>query len=340
MRALPSAERLACLIVGVLMLLVALRGQFGPTPIIWPSFTSKLLMPLAFLVTGLALRLFTANARSAAVLVAMGLYPLFATALSLACYLAFPLSRPLIDEQLMALDALFFDWGAAVARMAEYPTLSALLRWVYLSSLFQLLALLLWLGATGRVARLQALQLTGMLAGCMTLAFWLIWPSFGPSAHIALAPGTEAAANLLVTNAYGAHLMHLAEHGVARIENHLLLGTVAFPSFHIVMAFMAVAFSRGTLLFWPLVVLNLLMVPATLVHGGHYAVDLLGGAVVFALALHLVGRLMAGSATEPAPAPVPAPGSEIAAHEKPGILGGAAQGAGLVHRLLPFRLRV
>ena len=56
-----------------------------------------------------------------------------------------------------------------------------------------------------------------------------------------------------------------------------LMGLIAFPSMHTVMALMTTLFARGTRLFWPLVLINLLMIPAILLQGGHHVVDVLGG---------------------------------------------------------------
>jgi membrane-associated phospholipid phosphatase len=173
--------------------------------------------------------------------------------------------------------------------LAQYPDVAWLLKYVYLSSFPQLLALLLLLGLLGRVDRLHQFLLTGMMAGVLTIGFWTIWPSFGPSAYLQIDPQVIAAAHLLVTPDYGANLMDLAQNGIGRIEKHQMLGTVAFPSFHIVMAFMAAWFARGTWLFWPYLVLNILMVPATLTHGGHHLIDVFGGVAMFAACYALSG---------------------------------------------------
>lgn len=261
--------------------------------IAWPGFAAGIALFGKIAAFGLLVRMRGHAPHLASMLVVIGLFPVFASVLSVATMLAFPLQRPLIDDQLFAIDALFgYNWDAAVTALAEYPRFSALLSKIYLSSFPQLLVLAIYLGLTRRVTRMYHLLLTGMIAAVMTLAFWLLWPSFGPSAYLSLPQEVIEATGLVVTPDYGAVLMHFGEHGVGRIESHLVLGSVAFPSYHMVMALMVVVFARGTWLFWPALAVNLLMIPATLTHGGHHLIDLPGGLIAFVLAAMLAARLL------------------------------------------------
>ena len=72
----------------------------------------------------------------------------------------------------------------------------------------------------------------------------------------------------------------------------LLGGLVAFPSIHMVMALMVAWYSRGTWAFFAFCVSSLLMIPATLLHGGHHLSDLFGGLALFALAVSLARWLV------------------------------------------------
>jgi membrane-associated phospholipid phosphatase len=47
------------------------------------------------------------------------------------------------------------------------------------------------------------------------------------------------------------------------------------------MAMIVTWYIRGTVFLVPVLLVNLAMVPATMLHGGHHLVDLLGGVVVF-----------------------------------------------------------
>lgn len=294
---LHRGEVLGFAVLGGLTALLALLLAGGSTRIDWGAFVSGFVFYGTIMAFGLWFRLFGRLPRLSATLIALGFFPIFASLLAMINYLQFPLARPLIDAHLMRIDAaLGYDWAAGVAWLAERPRLSAAMAFVYLMALPQLGILLLWLGLTGRLVQLHRLVLTGMIAGMLTVAFWTAFPSFGPSPHVDLDPETARRAGVLVTNAYGAHLMDLAANGIAVIDKHQILGVIGFPSFHIVMGVLAAWFARGTRLAWPMALSCAVMVPATALHGGHHLVDLAGGAAAFALALWLCGRLLPAGA--------------------------------------------
>lgn len=290
---LHRGERLGFLILAALGGLPAALHLRGQAVVVWAAFVDGFVFYRAIMAIGLVLRIAGRMARPSLTLIALGFYPVYASLLALVGYMQFPLTRPTIDSLLIRIDAaLGYDWAAGVAWLAGHPGLSRRLAWVYLSALPQLALLLVVLGALGRVSALHRMLLTGMIAGLVMIAFWSLWPSFGPSAVVPLDPALAARAGVLVSNDYGAELMRLAAEGIGRIEKHRLLGTVAFPSFHILMAMLAVWFARGTWLFGPYAAVNLAIVPATALHGGHHLVDLIGGLMLFALALFCASRLI------------------------------------------------
>lgn len=290
---LHPGEKLCLAIIAFAGLAMMLAVYLSPTEVVWDEFRAGFLFSGWIVLAGFGLRLLNWFSKISVTLVAVGFFPIYANAAALAAYMVFPLSRPLIDMQLMAMDhALGYDWAQAVIWLADYPGLADLMRVVYLSSMPQLLMLLIVLGLMGRVLALHRMLATGMIAGIMTYAFWMLFPSFGPSAYQSLPAEVVAVTGLLASPDYGAMLMDLALNGVERIEKHKLLGTVAFPSFHIFMALLAVWFARGTALFWPYLLLNIIILPATLTHGGHHLVDVPAGALVFWLAYLLVCKLL------------------------------------------------
>lgn len=73
-------------------------------------------------------------------------------------------------------------------------------------------------------------------------------------------------------------------------------GVVCFPSFHTIMGLIAVAMWRKhPIVFWPALACLALMLVSTLPFGGHYAVDLVGGAAVWGAWFALSRRLEAAS---------------------------------------------
>lgn len=290
---LYRGERIGTAILLAVCGVLAVLTTIASPVIVWDKFIHGFASYGIIMVSGLLLRVAGWLPRLSLTLVAVGFFPIFSSLIALTGYMFFPLQRPLIDETLFRIDDfLGYDWVLAVTWLAEYPQLSTVLKYVYLSSLPQLLLLLLVLGFLGRVVALHRLVVTGMLAACCITLFWAVFPSFGPSAYLDVPADVIARAGLLVTPEYGAQLMDLAQNGIARIEKHQLLGTMAFPSFHILMATLALFFARGTWLFWPYVAVNAFMIPATLTHGGHHLIDMPGGVVLFVLSYALAVRLL------------------------------------------------
>lgn len=291
---LHRGEKLALIIVLAVCAVLVILQTTSTSVIIWSAFIETFMFYLSIMGIGVAVRCTGWQPRISLTFIALGFYPLFASFLALTGYLLFPLQRPLIDDTLFAIDAVFgYDWVAAVEWLAQYPRLAIVLLLIYGSSLLQLLLLLFVLGLLGRAGQLHRMLLTGMIAGVLTIGFWSLFPSFGPAAYLMPPPEAIASSRLLVTPDYGLMLMELAQNGIGQIEKHEMLGTVAFPSFHILMACLAVWFARRTWLFWPYLFINILMIPATLVHGGHHLIDLPGGVVLFVICLKLVNRIMA-----------------------------------------------
>ena len=202
-----------------------------------------------------------------------------------------------IDPMLMRADAaLGFDWASFAGQVSQTGWFAQMLGWVYQSSLVQLGAMILVLGLSGRQVALHRFMLSGILCSCFTLLIWSLAPSFGPSPYVMLAPDVEAQLGRIVDPAYAGQLLALLRNGAGTIDADRLIGLIAFPSMHTVMAAMAVCYARRTALFWPLAALNLLMIPAILVHGGHHLVDVLGGLALFALVWLWVRRLVPGDA--------------------------------------------
>lgn len=298
---LYRAEALTLGCIAALVATIAALYLTGSTEVAWSGFAMKSTLAMTLALFGCWLRIRGWLGMTSVTFVAFGLYAIHSNLLAIVNYLLFPLQRPLIDDALLRFDAwLGYDWARAVAWLAQWPEVSGWLAWLYLTSIPQLVLLIVLLGVLRRPLQLHCMIVTGIVAATATIAFWSFWPSFGPSAHVALDPDLADRAGLVVRPEYGAYLIKLGAEGLARLETHLILGTVAFPSFHTVMLLMVVVYTRGTPVFWPAVLLNLPMIPAILVHGGHHLADILGGAVVFALAAALSRRVLAADLYQPA----------------------------------------
>ncbi|MBV9290554.1 MAG: phosphatase PAP2 family protein [Hyphomicrobiales bacterium] len=205
-------------------------------------------------------------------------------------YLATSPGLPLLDSRLAAMDrSLGIDWLRLVAMANSNRTVSAALVLAYRSTLPLVLAtgvILALFNDRIRLAEFLAILALSSLLGEILMAFI---PAAGAYAYYA--PAREIFSNF--TGAGGlAHLQTFSSlrHDAAPVLDFTkLVGLVSFPSFHTVWAIVtAYAFRKLRLLFWPVAVLNALVIVSTLPEGGHHFADVIAGFVLAALSIAVV----------------------------------------------------
>ena len=279
------AEQLLVFLIFATGILSVTLAHLKDQPVAWAAFGVSFIPALGLLILGLYLRGPKGAPRLSQLAIVNAIYIGFSGVIAILIYLRFPIEGTLIDTQLAQWDTTFgFDWGAFVGWLSTYPTFGSLLAPIYLSSLPQLFVLICVLACAGRSARLNQALLAGTLSLCLTVGFWWIWPSIGPSAYVPIPVEQATAINLFHGPELGAKLAGLVAHGTPIIHPNDIMGTIAFPSYHTVMMLVVVWYLRGMWFFWPALALNTLMVPAILSHGGHYLVDTFGGLTAFIVA--------------------------------------------------------
>lgn len=223
--------------------------------------------------------------RIATVTMCTGLFMIFTSAMALLNYLFLPNLRPTLDLWLVSLDAkLGYNWVEAVTWSVSHPWLNDILGYAYLSNLYQIVVLIVMLGFSGRIYALHSMVLALTLSGTVTVLFWIMFPSIGPSALFQLPESVTSVSTQVVGTVYGKELTELLYNGTDIIMPNDARGLISFPSFHTVMALAGIWYSRSIKWLFPFfLLLNLAVLPAVLVHGGHHLVDIPAGIAVFAL---------------------------------------------------------
>lgn len=199
----------------------------------------------------------------------------------------------IIDQHLFRIDYFMgFDWKIFTERFADFNILNHILPTIYNSSIAQLIVVILLLGFTGMTRRLHHFLLVGIISSLACISIWSIFPSFGPSAYIQLSPYVDAKLGRVFDAHMGQVLLDLHANGPTIISAKNQLGLIAFPSMHTVMAFMSVYHTRGTPAFWGLLAINILMIPAIIIHGGHHLIDMVAGAILFLACCGLASALL------------------------------------------------
>ncbi|MDF1502328.1 phosphatase PAP2 family protein [Roseisolibacter sp. H3M3-2] len=194
----------------------------------------------------------------------------FGVALELLSYLVTRTGLPLADDALLHADrALGFDWFAWTAAAHADPRLAWALVAAYNSLLPQLvvavMVLALYRGATQLLRRL-------VLSGLATVVISGLVPAVG------LLPGAP----------HVPHFLALRADTLREIDLTRLEGLISFPSYHAALAvIVGHALWEVPYLRLPALLLNLVMLVATISEGGHYLVDVLAGCAVAAGAIAL-----------------------------------------------------
>jgi PAP2 superfamily len=201
---------------------------------------------------------------------------------------------PMIDAQLAHWDrAAGIDVPAIIAWAADYPFWSSLLAIAYESSFPLLFGLIVLLAFTRRFDRLWVLAFVFALTIVVSTSISVVWPARGAFAFF------DYPASLLERLPRGAGIYHLEKFDYFSsdpspvVSFASLQGVVTFPSFHCCLALMTIFATWGLRWFFPISLSwNGLVIMSTVPIGGHYAIDLPGGALLW-LAATATGIAMA-----------------------------------------------
>lgn len=219
--------------------------------------------------------------------------------MGLMSYLGQRLNLPLTDDVLIAIDrALGFDWHAYIAWADENRWASRLFTLAYFSSGPQVMLIVAILFITKQVAHIQRYIIAFILTALITIFFASIFPAVAGYIYydvdIANAyPHLHPAAGRI----HEAPLMALRD-GSMQTLVFPLEGIVTFPSFHSALSILLIYAS------WPVtwlrrisIPLNILVLFATPVDGGHWLIDVIGGVAIALCVIALVRRLTPGMQT-------------------------------------------
>lgn len=297
MRLLPAEKAIAAIIL-VLAVADAAFLMFKPLRVDVLGYAIVLGIGGSLLMAGQYYRVRRNEEGIALAATGAALFTIFSIVFSVFNYMLLPVPRARIDDFLASLDAMAgFNWPAFTGWVTQRETLSLVLKAVYMSSLVQLLVIVLTLGFLRQEKQLHKFLLTGLIGAMLTVGFWSFFPSAGAASAYDPQLVAAAAKGLVAGPEYIAQLTGLIANGADEISPSKTLGLIAFPSFHTVMACMSVAYvTRYRALFAVLAIINIAMLPAIIVHGNHHLMDVFGGIVVFALAAVIAHWIVEGKA--------------------------------------------
>ncbi len=240
------------------------------------------------------------DARIAVTLTGMAQLIAFSMVGATLSYAVASIGRPLWDDTLYRWDqAIGLDWRAYLAFVDARPALGLVYTVAYRSIEIQIIVTVTVLGFGGAARRLRAFVLAFILAGITVILISSAMPAMAMYVHLGLRPRdfshlAPAAAYVHVADLSGLRDGTLRVISLARAE-----GIITFPSFHAALGVIfALALWPVRLLRWPGLALNLTMIAATPIDGGHYFVDLIAGGALGVLAFGVARAISRRSIVE------------------------------------------
>jgi hypothetical protein len=264
----------------------------------WSSF----LLPggaCAVLVVAARFYAWRQDQRIASALAATAMLLVFSAVGGPLSYLAASANFPLQDLFFDAADrALGFGWRGLFDWMNSSPIAHPVFGFAYQSFTLQASVAILCLSFTGRFVHLRTYLLAFMTAAVVTIVISAVVPAQGVWGHYGLNAADHPAINP-VTREFHLPIFHGLRDGSYRLLAGLgSMGIITFPSFHSAIALLFIfAFWPVPVMRWIGLVVNVLMIVATPVDGGHYFIDVIAGVVIavgcWVAARALVDRLLA-----------------------------------------------
>jgi len=198
----------------------------------------------------------------------------------------------LADPYLAQADkALGFDWVAHVAWVNGHPMVRGLLDWGYGQIAYSFIFAAATLMAARKFRRLAEVFIILFIGNQIMISMVWLWPAIGPYTHLAPDPASISHMPSWAGRYSLAHFTALRAHLMTSVTLGKTTGLITFPSFHATAAIITTwaVWRRG--MFWPLLVMNSVMLVSTISMGGHYLIDLIASFVIFVSLAVLVRRL-------------------------------------------------
>ncbi|MCJ2076899.1 phosphatase PAP2 family protein [Methylobacterium sp. E-016] len=190
---------------------------------------------------------------------------------------------PAWDATFMAWDRILgLDWQAYLAFVNARPWLAKINTTTYQSVMPQLIVVVVGLSLTGRLEACRTFVLAVALTAIAAIAISGLMPAETVFMHLGLSQATAPNVPFIDDT----HILALRDGSLKVVSLTDGQGIIAFPSFHAALgAILARAFWHLPWARWPGLFVNLVMVVATPVSGGHYFVDVFAGLGLAGLAM-------------------------------------------------------
>jgi hypothetical protein len=296
------SERFAWSVILAMIAGVALAAPFAPFSLAIQPVAMSLLVAACCLGLAWFYAVPRPDPRLRCAIVHVTQMTLFTAFGSIISYMAASGALPFWDEALLRADkALGLDWMAYLAFVDARPLLGQAFGLAYMSLIPQMLALIIILSMTGRLAAVRTMMLAAILTGLTTVLLSGLMPAMAMYVHMGLTPADFPNLDPAAGFVHVPDMLALRSGAMTVLDIGKVEGIVTFPSYHAALGLiLLVAGWSLPWLRWPFAVVNLLLIAATPIHGGHYFIDVAAGLALAAAGLALARRLAQAPAAEEA----------------------------------------
>lgn len=299
--AVPEIVQLRRILTAIALSVVAIDLIWAPLAhfrLDYARYTELGLLSLALLAGSWLYQTKRPDPRLSAMLFGAGFLCMFSAAASVLNYCLLTVAGRRIDSALAAIDrALGFNWPAVMTAMAPHSFVTTVLFASYYSMMPQVALLLCALGRRQGYVAIYRFCIAMSVGALLCIATWSIGPSFGAISVYPL-PAAASQMQLALDQNYAQILVGLLANGPGLISPVDVKGLIGFPSYHAVLALLTIYYAwPNKALRWPALVLNLTVLVATPIEGGHHLIDVLAAFPVSAIALFAAGEFRSRVAT-------------------------------------------
>ena len=290
----PNFDRtiwIALLVIAAMDVAATLAGTYH---IAWSSFLKPLSGTAICVCGGWLYQSFRPDPRLSAALTGTAQLIAFAAVGAPLSYIAAGAGLPLWDSTFAAWDqSLGLDWMALLGTMNAHPAFHFVCALAYQSFPLQATMVILALAFAGRASRLRLFMLTFIATTVVTIALSAAMPAQGVWGHLDLSPQDYPAIAPVTQRLHLSVLNGLRAGSFRELVAQGAEGIITFPSLHAALAVLFIfALWPIRYLGWASAALNLTMIVATPIDGGHYFTDVIAGAGIAVVCWLGIGRMM------------------------------------------------
>jgi hypothetical protein len=216
-----------------------------------------------------------------------------AFSITIGTYIGGYMALPLTDKALIAIDkTLGFDWQSSITLANNHPLLSNILGYIYVIPTLEIIAVICTLFFFKKTAHGQRFVIIYFFSGMVTCLLAALFPAVAGYVYYNVTPGQFIHLYSRNTCTHELLLMALRNHTIHSVY-FPGIGLVTFPSFHAVMAILLI---YGSLplryLRWIIIPTSIIMLYATIIHGGHWLVDIIGGVIITLTGIMIAEKIL------------------------------------------------